>query len=383
MAALVWIVTRQLRARWRSWALLAAIVGLAGAVVLTAAAGARRTDSAYSRFLVASKAADVLVAPDSTGFGGYYPALAKLPGVEAMAPVIGVQALPVGPRRDIAERARSMPQAINAFGAVVERPRFVSGRMPSPNRVDEVALDVHASRRVPRPRREQPSHWLRSSRQRRVSRPTGCRPFGRRSSASSSPATTRCRSISRRSSRSSMPAMRSSRNSGVPIEASTGSTCASGPACRRFNSVEQAEALAKKFPATGGDVYHRQFERPGRPDRACHPTRSHRAGHLRLPRRPHRPRAHRPDRAPATPGRRGTTSRRCGRSASITRQLWCVNLMQVGGRGRGRCAARGRRRRPCLSVHAARAGEDRRAQPRHGRRRRRVRHRLRLPSSSS
>jgi hypothetical protein len=30
---------------------LAVLVGLAGAVVLTAAAGARRTDSAYQRFL--------------------------------------------------------------------------------------------------------------------------------------------------------------------------------------------------------------------------------------------------------------------------------------------------------------------------------------------
>ncbi len=103
MASLVWIVARQLRARWRSWALLAAIVGLAGAVVLTAAAGARRTDSAYGRFLDSVHASDVLVSPDNTGFGGYYGALAKLPGVQTVAPVIGVQALPVRPGRKLVE----------------------------------------------------------------------------------------------------------------------------------------------------------------------------------------------------------------------------------------------------------------------------------------
>ena len=144
MASLVWIVARQLRARWRSWALLAAIVGLAGAVVLTAAAGARRTDSAYGRFLAASNAADVLVAPNNTGFGGYYPALAKLPGVEAMAPVIGVQALPVGPGGTLLN-AQVYASGDERFGNVVERPRLVAGRLPVTNRVHEVALDVRAA----------------------------------------------------------------------------------------------------------------------------------------------------------------------------------------------------------------------------------------------
>ena len=144
MASLIWIVARQLRARWRSWALLAAIVGLTGALVLTAAAGARRTESAYGRFLAASDAADVLVAPDNTGFGGYYPALAKLPGVEAMAPVIGVQALPVGSGGTLLN-AQVYAPGDGRFGTVVERPRFISGRMPLTERVNEVALDARGA----------------------------------------------------------------------------------------------------------------------------------------------------------------------------------------------------------------------------------------------
>ena len=47
------LVAHELRARWRGWAVLVLLVGVAGGAVLTAAAGARRTDSAYPRFLVA------------------------------------------------------------------------------------------------------------------------------------------------------------------------------------------------------------------------------------------------------------------------------------------------------------------------------------------
>jgi ABC-type antimicrobial peptide transport system permease subunit len=124
--------------------MLAAIVGLAGAVVLIAAAGAKRTDSAYGRFLASSNAADVVVSPNNTGFGGYYPALAKLPGAEAVAPFIGVQALPVRPGRKLVE-AQVFAPADRRFGRIVERPRVLSGRRPVTNRVQEVALDARGA----------------------------------------------------------------------------------------------------------------------------------------------------------------------------------------------------------------------------------------------
>jgi hypothetical protein len=64
----VWrLVAHELSTRWRSWAGLALLAGLAGGVVLAAAAGARRTDTAYPRFLQASRASDVLVSPQGTG----------------------------------------------------------------------------------------------------------------------------------------------------------------------------------------------------------------------------------------------------------------------------------------------------------------------------
>src|SRR6185312_10622889 len=79
MRAVMHLAGHELRARWRSWAVLAALVAVAGGAVLAAVGGALRTDSAYPRLLTASKASDVLVAPDGSGLGGYFGALGRLP----------------------------------------------------------------------------------------------------------------------------------------------------------------------------------------------------------------------------------------------------------------------------------------------------------------
>jgi hypothetical protein len=62
--AAVWLVIRTLlRARWRSWLVLAVLAGLAGGMVIAVAAGARRTDAAYPSLIAWSAAPDALVAP--------------------------------------------------------------------------------------------------------------------------------------------------------------------------------------------------------------------------------------------------------------------------------------------------------------------------------
>ena len=73
MGAVLRLSAHEFSARWRSWAVLVLLVALTGGAVLTAAAGARRTSSAYPQFLRISKAADVLVSPDNTGLDSYYP----------------------------------------------------------------------------------------------------------------------------------------------------------------------------------------------------------------------------------------------------------------------------------------------------------------------
>jgi FtsX-like permease family len=253
VASLIWIVARQLRAHWRAWALLAAIVGLTGALVLTAAAGARRTDSAYGRFLAASDAADVLVAPDNTGFGGYYPALAKLPGVTAVAPVIGVQALPVGPGGRLLN-AQVYAAGDERFANVIERPRFVSGRMPLTSRVGEVALDLrgaaafhaHVGSRITLAAIRSsipgdPAHGLPLFREKVVGIfLTRDNPVPINQSAQ-------------------LPDVYASHafyeKLGTNYRGFDGAYVRLGPGVSAFQFGRQSEALAKKFPATGGDVF--------------------------------------------------------------------------------------------------------------------------------
>ncbi|MDQ6749063.1 MAG: hypothetical protein M3010_13290, partial [Candidatus Dormibacteraeota bacterium] len=58
----VWFRLRtEARSRWRAWAGLALLIGVFSGAVVATAAGARRTDTAYPRFVVAQRAADLLV----------------------------------------------------------------------------------------------------------------------------------------------------------------------------------------------------------------------------------------------------------------------------------------------------------------------------------
>src|SRR6266568_3484727 len=73
MRAIGSLVAHQLLAAWRGWAALVLLIGFAAGVVLLAVAGAQRTDSAYLRFLEASKASDVLVSPVNSWLAGSPP----------------------------------------------------------------------------------------------------------------------------------------------------------------------------------------------------------------------------------------------------------------------------------------------------------------------
>src|SRR5215831_2130083 len=145
MRAVLRLAGHELRARWLGWVVLALLVGLAGAVVLTAAAGARRTDSAYPRFLAASKASDVLVSPAGNGAGGYDDALARLPGAAAIAPVVGLNALPVEPGGRLDGAATVIAPLDGRFGRTLEIPFIMAGRPPNPDRPGEVMIDQTAA----------------------------------------------------------------------------------------------------------------------------------------------------------------------------------------------------------------------------------------------
>ena len=140
MRAVIYLAAHELGARWRSWAVLVLLVAVAGGAVLTAVAGALRTDSAYPRFLKASKASDVLVAP--IGFApGYLSALARLPGVDAVAPVVGLDLTPLGHGELAAQATNTGAPVDGRFGHLLEVPKMLTGRLPAAGRPGEIAID--------------------------------------------------------------------------------------------------------------------------------------------------------------------------------------------------------------------------------------------------
>ena len=141
----VWVRARaEFRGRWRALLGLALLVGLAGGAVLGAAAGARRTQTAYPRFLQASNAHDVLLSGEAeTGLAsGFYEAAAALPEVEASALIAGLGLHYVG--RDFPPDVAMGPALADldgGYGRVVDRPNLVAGRLPRPGATDEITIN--------------------------------------------------------------------------------------------------------------------------------------------------------------------------------------------------------------------------------------------------
>ena len=148
MRAVLRLVAHEFRGRWRGWTVLVLLLGLAGGAVLAAAAGARRTSSAYPRFLSAYQASDVLIAPGGTISGSYDDALAGLPGVAAIAPVVGLNAQPVGPGGKLDNNATVVAPLDDRFGRTLEIPKMLAGRQPAPDRPGEVMVDQIAAREL-------------------------------------------------------------------------------------------------------------------------------------------------------------------------------------------------------------------------------------------
>jgi hypothetical protein len=137
------------RARWRAWTAIAVLAGLVGGVVLVAAAGARRTDSAPERVVAETRASDVLVNPNNgTLSDAQWRALEARPEVADWARLAGVVMVPIRDdgRPDIGfiESAAGGLVLANPDGHemhTVDRPGVVAGRIPA--RSDTTALIIN------------------------------------------------------------------------------------------------------------------------------------------------------------------------------------------------------------------------------------------------
>src|SRR5438046_2228954 len=135
-----WLLWTQLRRRWRGAAVIGLVLGFGGAAAITAAAGARRTDSAFPGMLAHSDGAQLLV----SGGSGHAPTelydkLAAVDGVQRAAVVVGVDLIPM----HVAKNAGTTIEACSiasANGFVADRPNVVAGRLPDPARDDEALI---------------------------------------------------------------------------------------------------------------------------------------------------------------------------------------------------------------------------------------------------
>jgi hypothetical protein len=157
MAAILARARAELRTSLRSSLALILMLGLFGGTVAAASAGARRQISAYPRFLAASGAPDAFVLSAPPGAEGSVPTVdltrvAKLPQVARAVQVSTPFAVGTMPEGDVL-----WDGSLNIVGFSGDptldqftRPRILTGRLPHPDRLDEVAVGyrVHQDPRV-------------------------------------------------------------------------------------------------------------------------------------------------------------------------------------------------------------------------------------------
>src|SRR5688572_30802476 len=133
MAAVGLVVRSLLRRRIAATVALILLVALASGAVLTAAAGARRTSTAFDRLLDETDASDVVI----IGTGDLSTAdLEQLPGVERASEAVGLTVAVDGPD--------GVPDMDNSPGASAsvdagarferDRPLVLEGRLAEPDR---------------------------------------------------------------------------------------------------------------------------------------------------------------------------------------------------------------------------------------------------------
>ena len=139
----VWLTLRaEFRSGWRSWLALALLLGVMGGVVLAAAAGARRTDTAFPRLLAWSRASALQVVPYGNGVPGYYRALGRLPQVAAMSTAdLMDMAVRVGGGYVPAAQFQVYASPDGRMGVSVDRVKVLAGRLFDPADPRAIMID--------------------------------------------------------------------------------------------------------------------------------------------------------------------------------------------------------------------------------------------------
>ncbi len=128
------------RRRWPSFLAIAILFGLTLGATITAAAGARRTQSAPARFLREDGTFDVLVSMQPINSFRGVKEIAALPQVRSISANVGVAAFPVG-------NYTSLLAPVDGTGGItVYRGVLQAGRRPDPDADDEIMLSEASAR---------------------------------------------------------------------------------------------------------------------------------------------------------------------------------------------------------------------------------------------
>ena len=143
MGALRLTLRAELRRRWRTMLMLALLLGFTGGVVLTAAAGAVRTDTAYPRLLRWASAAQANVIVKDAPVPAFFAALRRLPQVTAGSLAEGLfnfdpRTAHHGPQVAPVETFSSPDDSMGRTG---DRLKMLAGQLPDPARPDTAVID--------------------------------------------------------------------------------------------------------------------------------------------------------------------------------------------------------------------------------------------------
>lgn len=134
----------EIRGRWRSTVAIVLLVGVVGAIVLATAAGARRSDTALSRFNIASRSSALEISV-GTPTPAQLAKFRRTPGIVGMARLRGYSfSEESSPLPGLAIAAPLGP----AMGEVVDRSRLIAGRRADPSAPNEMVIGESLAERL-------------------------------------------------------------------------------------------------------------------------------------------------------------------------------------------------------------------------------------------
>lgn len=151
LGAVAYRFRAELRRRHLAWVAVGLVIGLAGGLVLALFAGARRTESAYDRFVVGSEAADVTLISGIPGVFDFAPldfdGIAEAPEVADAALIHVLQAAGRTPDGVVVstQTVNIAGDPTGRLGVEVNRFKVVDGRLADPGRPDEVVVNFPAA----------------------------------------------------------------------------------------------------------------------------------------------------------------------------------------------------------------------------------------------